>query len=331
MRQNFLVTTEIPTLRTAYPPVQIEKKGAIKNSETVSRELSRGTLVCGRYEIEALTARGGFATLYRAWDVVDEQRVALKIPHKKTDNCAAARKDLFREASIVSDVTHKGVVQALDFGLMSDHSPFLVMSWCEGETLVEILKRGALPLKDSLAVLAQLMEALRAIHQAGYFHGDLTPSNVMVQGVESGQIQVCLIDFGLATQAQAVPRQEEGNNLIGTPAYMAPEKILGKVPDCRADIYATGAIFYRCLTGCNLFRRSSVVETLRAHLVAPLEPLPVALCPEQERTVLQCFMEKLLARNREDRIQNAETARAFVTAMLATLSGTGSHTYALAS
>lgn len=194
-------------------------------------EVESGTQL-GPYKIERLLGRGGMGQVYRAIDTRLDRPVALKI-------CKRAFLDRFRQESrSIAAISHPNVCTLHDVG-----PNYLVMELVDGETMAARLKRGKLSLEQTLRFGAQIAEALAVAHAKGIVHRDLKPANIMV--TKSG---IKVLDFGLARSSASSSLTEPGQ-VIGTPAYMAPERAEGKEADERADIYALGLILAEMATG----------------------------------------------------------------------------------
>lgn len=202
--------------------------------------VSPGTRL-GPFKLEALLGRGGMGQVFRATDSRLSRRVAIKI-------CNESFIDRFeQESRAIAAINHPHVCTLYDVG-----PNYLVMELVEGETLAARLKRGKLSLADTLRFGAQIAEALAVAHAQGIIHRDLKPTNIML--TKSG---VKVLDFGLAKSA-ADPALTEAGGVIGTPAYMAPERLEGKEADARSDIYALGLVLAEMANG----KRSSAPEDL---------------------------------------------------------------------
>ncbi len=200
-------------------------------ADTADAQLTPGTQL-GPYKIEALLGQGAMGQVYRATDTRLERPVAIKI-------CKRAFLDRFRQESrSIAAISHPNVCTLHDVG-----PNYLVMELVEGETMAARLKRGRLTLAQTLRFGAQIAAALAVAHARGIVHRDLKPANVMM--TKTG---VKVLDFGLA-RSPGDPTLTEPGHVIGTPAYMAPERAEGKEADERADIYALGLILVEMATG----------------------------------------------------------------------------------
>jgi len=203
---------------------------------------SAGT-VLGPYEIVGELGRGGGGIVYLAEDRRLGRRVALKLVAAGTD--PELRDRLRREARAAATITHPSIatIYALE---EFDNQLFIVSEYVRGRTLRAVLAEGPLPRDRTLAIARDIAQALRAAHQAGVIHRDLKPENVLLS--DTGTVKV--VDFGIARVTRdGVTQLTERGALLGTPAYMAPEQLLGTPADARADIYAFGIVLSEMIAG----------------------------------------------------------------------------------
>ncbi|WP_109489216.1 protein kinase domain-containing protein [Occallatibacter savannae] len=211
----------------------------------------------GPYKIEALLGKGGMGQVFRATDTRLTRRVAIKI-------CNEPFLDRFeQEARAIAAISHPNVCTLYDVG-----PNYLVMELVDGETLAARLKRGRLSLADTLRYGAQIAEALAIAHAAGIIHRDLKPGNIML-AKSGGKSGIKVLDFGLA-KSDVDLSLTEPDGVMGTPAYLAPERLEGKDADPRSDIYALGLILAEMATG----KRSAD---------------PTDLAPQLERVIHRCL------------------------------------------
>jgi eukaryotic-like serine/threonine-protein kinase len=213
----------------------------------------------GRYRVEALVGTGAMGEVYRAYDPVIDRPVAIKVV--RPDLTAGTGSEQWlqrfrREARAAGRRFHPNIVAILDFG-EDDGRPFLAMEYVDGRSLDTILRAsGPLDPERSVAVITQVLSALGFAHQNGIVHRDVKPSNIMV--LNSGEVKVA--DFGIA-RIDASEFTIVGD-LLGTPAYMAPEQFAGAPVDKRTDLFAAGVIFFEMLTGVKPFRGKSITEII---------------------------------------------------------------------
>jgi hypothetical protein len=202
----------------------------------------------GRYRIVRCLGRGGMGSVYLAHDRQLDRPVALKVPHFSAQDGPEVLERFHREARAAATLRHPGICPVYDVGRIDD-VPYLTMAFVEGESLADRLRGGWRPAPEEAARLVQrLAAALAEAHQHGVIHRDLKPSNIMVD--RRGEPVV--MDFGLAARPdQVAGRLTRTGQLVGTPAYMAPEQVKSGGPPAgpAADVYGLGVILYELLTG----------------------------------------------------------------------------------
>ena len=213
----------------------------------------------GRYRIEALLGTGAMGEVYRAHDPAIDRLVAIKVvrPELVAGSGGEQLLERFRrEARAAGRRFHPNIVAIWDFG-DDNGTPFLVMELVEGQSLDQLIKSsGTLPPVRSVSIITQMLSALGFAHTNGIVHRDIKPSNVMV--LPGDQVKVA--DFGIA-RLEASEFTIVGD-LLGTPAYMAPEQLSGGPIDHRTDLFATGVILFEMLTGVKPFRGKSITEII---------------------------------------------------------------------
>ena len=213
----------------------------------------------GRYRIEALLGTGAMGEVYRAHDPAIDRLVAIKVvrPELVAGSGGEQLLERFRrEARAAGRRFHPNIVAIWDFG-DDNGTPFLVMELVEGQSLDQLIKSsGPLAQDRSVAIITQVLSALGFAHANGIVHRDIKPSNIMV--LPGDQVKVA--DFGIA-RLEASEFTIVGD-LLGTPAYMAPEQLSGGPIDHRTDLFATGVILFEMLTGVKPFRGKSITEII---------------------------------------------------------------------
>jgi len=213
----------------------------------------------GRYRVDGLLGTGAMGEVYRAYDPVIDRPVAIKVV--RTELAAGSGSEQWlqrfrREARAAGRRFHPNIVAILDFG-EDDGMPFLAMEYVDGRSLDAILKTsGPLEPTRSVEIITQVLSALGFAHQSGIVHRDVKPSNIMV--LSGGEVKVA--DFGIA-RIDASEFTIVGD-LLGTPAYMAPEQFAGAPVDKRTDLFAAGVILFEMLTGVKPFRGKSITEII---------------------------------------------------------------------
>src|SRR4051794_13510165 len=246
-----------------------------------------GTTFAG-YRIESLAGRGGMGIVYRATDLSLGRPVALKLIAPELAEDERFRLRFLRESRLAASLEHPNVVPIYEAG-EQDGQLYLAMRYVEGNDLKTVLRRdGALTCERSLALLAQIADALDAAHRRALVHRDVKPANILTD--EDGHAY--LTDFGVSKQVGG--DSTETAQLVGTLDYLAPEQIRGESVDGRADGYALACVLYECLAGVAPFHRETEAETLWAHMRDPCAALP-------EHPALDPVLRKGLAKAREER------------------------------
>ncbi|OYW16740.1 MAG: hypothetical protein B7Z55_13990, partial [Planctomycetales bacterium 12-60-4] len=207
-------------------------------------------LIDQRYRVQVRLGCGAFGTVYRCLDETLQRIVAVKVPSQRACVSAATRSSFLAEARVLAGLDHPQVVHVRDYRETPDGGCYVVFDFIDGTPFFEHMRSQAKDRKNLLKLIADVAQALHAVHVGNLVHRDIKPANIMVR-VDGG---VCLVDFGLAL-ADDVQRDHAGE-FAGTPAYMAPEQVRGEAHllDGRTDIWALGVILYEFLTGQLPFR-----------------------------------------------------------------------------
>jgi eukaryotic-like serine/threonine-protein kinase len=226
-----------------------------------------GTEIGGRYRLDAQIGRGGMSTVYRAFDVVLERQVAIKLMHREIAANPEQLERFRREARSVAQLSHAHVVTVIDAGeepAAEDGvgTPYIVFEYVDGETLKDVIRREApLEITQALAYAIEIARALGAAHEHQIVHRDVKPHNVLI-GEEGG---AKITDFGIARTLT-----EEGLTLagrvLGTTDYVSPEQALGQPVTGQSDLYSLGVVLYEMLTGEVPFRGESPVAVAMKHV-----------------------------------------------------------------
>ncbi|TKD13093.1 protein kinase domain-containing protein [Polyangium fumosum] len=209
--------------------------------------LSKGSFIAGRFTIEDLAGKGGMGEVYRARDGVTGAEVALKVLNEQTDGFEALER-FAREARLLAELDHPGIVSYLAHGQAEDGRAFLAMEWLAGQDLGQRLTRGPLTLRDCLTLAKCAADALAAAHRRGIVHRDIKPTNMFLR--DDRLDRVTLLDFGIARQAFATTGITGTGFIMGTPGYMAPEQARGDFDiGPSADVFSLGCVLFECLTG----------------------------------------------------------------------------------
>jgi eukaryotic-like serine/threonine-protein kinase len=282
--------------------------------ETAVSDPLVGSLLDGRYRVEARIARGGMATVYTALDTRLDRIVALKImiPTFADDADFVAR--FHREAKAAARLSHPNVVSVYDQGSDGAHV-FLVMEYVEGRTLRDLLReRGRLTPAQALSIIDPVLAALKAAHGAGLVHRDIKPENVLL--ADDGRVKVA--DFGLA-RGLGGDNTATGQVLIGTVAYLSPEQVDRNHSDARSDVYAAGVLLYEMLVGRPPFEGDTAMAVAMKHVS---EDVPAPSTAEADvPDVLDELVRTATNRDPERRFVDAGAMLAAVTASRTSVGG----------
>jgi serine/threonine protein kinase len=224
-----------------------------------------------RYRLECCIAMGAMGEVWRGEDLLLRRPVAIKLMRADCaqDQEAAAR--FGAEARYAARLCHPGIAKVYDY--CEDDRPFLVMELVRGHSLAVVLSAGPVGTWRVLDVVAQVALALQASHAAGILHRDIKPANLLLDG--EGAVKIT--DFGIA-QAASTPALTSTGIVVGTPAYLAPERIAGQSASAASDLYSLGIVMYECLAGARPFT-GTMLEVAVAHQIRDLPPLPPSVHP----------------------------------------------------
>jgi tRNA A-37 threonylcarbamoyl transferase component Bud32/DNA-binding response OmpR family regulator len=277
---------------------QIQARADWRTS-TEAREAQRfgEAFIRGYRRIRRLAA-GPVSELYLAESEQAGALVVLKVARdQQTENeLDQSFKRFLQEYEIVQRIRHPGVVRLYDLGVSDQHA-YLVMEYFRAGDLRRRM-RSPLPPRDALRIAAAIARALDGIHRAGVLHRDLKPGNVMLR--DDGTL--ALIDFGLAKDAALAMEVTDQGQIFGTPHYMSPEQGHGERSDARSDLYSLGVVLFEMLARAKPYASDNPMAIIYKHRKAPIPKLPEPLA------ALQPLIEKLLAKNADDRLPSAAAA-----------------------
>jgi serine/threonine protein kinase len=232
--------------------------------QPVAATLSTGSIFEDRYEILGEAGSGRFGRVYRARQLSTGQSVAIKLlcPREGADEASSREVERFRrETRICAALSHPNLVQLIDSGETKERQLYAVFAYIPGETLAQALARdGALGVRESVWLMAEVLDALACAHAKGVVHRDLKPSNLMLSGTGARR-NALVLDFGVGGLAEDRRRTEwqtltQAREFLGTPMYAAPEQLFGEAATPRSDLYAWGLVFLECLTGRHPFEEA---------------------------------------------------------------------------
>ena len=240
------------------------------------------------FEIIREAGSGGLGTVFLARERATDRIVALKVLAKEADPARFAR-----EVDVLQRLVHENVVGYVSHGVSDDGRTWLAMEWLEGTSLSSELADGPLDVATSVRVARDVARGLAAAHAAGVVHRDIKPSNVLV--TRNGTAKI--LDFGVARPTEnLVEALTRTGELVGTPAYMAPEQArTDKTVDARTDLFALGCLLFRCVVGRRVFPGSDVMELL-ANIIASDAPRLEGVPRELEDLCAQLLEKEMDAR-----------------------------------
>ncbi len=254
------------------------------------------------YHMLGKLGAGAMAFVYKAKQLSLNRTVAIKVLPKRFSENPEYVERFYKEGQAAGMLNHPNIVQAIDVGEAGGYHYF-VMEYVEGKTLYDDLAAGRVfSEKEALEIIIQVARALAHAHAKGLIHRDVKPKNIMIN--TAGVVK--LADLGLARETTDIETaQTEAGKAYGTPYYIAPEQIRGRIDiDGRADIYGLGATFYHLVTGRVPFMADDSADVMRKHLREKLVP------PDHINTSLSAgvseVIEIMMAKRREDRYENVE-------------------------
>ncbi|MEU0599620.1 serine/threonine-protein kinase [Streptomyces sp. NPDC006393] len=239
-----------------------------------------GRLIAGRYRLLAKLGHGGMGTVWRAKDETVDREVAVKEPrvpdHLPERERANAFERMRREARAAARLDHPAVVNVHDVAVVDDR-PWIVMELVQGRSLGGVLQEGTLEAREAARIGLEVLGALEAAHAAGVLHRDVKPDNILLGRYD----RIVLTDFGIA-QIEGETNLTDTGGFVGSPEYIAPERVLGRRPGPASDLWSLGVVLYAATEGVSPFRRSNTPATLQSVLNAVPAPPATATGPLAE-------------------------------------------------
>jgi serine/threonine-protein kinase len=253
-----------------------------------------------RYKIIHPLGRGGFAQVYLAEDIKNDEKVVLKFPDLSQLGDPAVYERFHRELSIGRLLNHPDLPLVLDSSEGSP--PYIALRYVEGVSLAEILQeKGKFPVDEAVHMVIGLLEALEHCHQKGVFHRDIKPENLLLG--PDGRLKI--IDFGIAVMEGSPRVTWRGfSGLMGTPEYMAPEQIKGERGGSKSDIYAVGCLLYNLLAGEPPFTGDNPLTVMYQHMTA--EPKSLITIIPGLKPGIWAIIRRALRRRKEERYNTAQ-------------------------
>ncbi|WP_371480426.1 protein kinase [Kitasatospora sp. NBC_00315] len=304
------------------PTAALPASAAVPGPQTPGRGSAAplGTVGDGRYRLTHRLGRGGMAEVLAAQDVRLGRTVAVKLLRPELAQDDIARLRFGREAQSVAGLNHHSIVAVYDTGEEhhgEESTPYIVMELVEGRTVRELLvDEEAPPVDQALIIIAGVLEALAYSHRHGIVHRDIKPANVII--TTGGAVKV--MDFGIARALTgAASTMTQTGMVMGTPQYLSPEQALGKPVDHRSDLYAAGCMLYELLTLRPPFTGDTPLSVVYQHVQDA--PVPPSQANPRVPAGLDALVLRSLAKNPDDRFQDADEFRAHLQHALRMLHG----------
>lgn len=292
--------------------ISSEMREAIEKGPIDFHGLAENSFPFERYRIISEKGRGSAGIVYEAWDLTLRKRVAIKTLYSKL----WTSDELIRfqsEARASSRLTHRNVLQILDFGLSEGGQPYMVMEFVDGTTLADLIKHeGSVESKDAVPLFLQICEGVRHAHRNGILHRDIKSSNIMIGTARSGEQIAKVIDFGIAALAHHEETFSDSivaktESIAGSPHYLAPDQFLGRPYDVRSDIYSIGCVMFETLCGSVPYDAETVMATMSLHATSGIPELfntygEAVDCPPE----LSAIVRKCLAKEPTGRFKNVD-------------------------
>ncbi|GAB5549721.1 MAG: hypothetical protein SangKO_094810 [Sandaracinaceae bacterium] len=257
-----------------------------------------GSVLGSRYRIEGVIGEGGMATVYRARHALMERPYAVKVLRRALASDEKLVERMKREGRNIASLTHPNIVQVYDYGETDDGAPYLVMELLDGQPLRQLMRGRPLYGPLLLDVAIQTMRGLARAHDLGVVHRDLKPENVFVCRDDEGEPRVVIVDFGIA-RSRDQSRLTQAGQLVGTPQYLAPERVSSREDTPSADLYSFGVVLFEMATGRLPFQSNSATGYVVKHVQEP-PPRPRTLNPNLEPE-LEALILELLAKDPRER------------------------------
>jgi serine/threonine protein kinase len=250
----------------------------------------------GRYDVEKELAQGGMGLIFLARDPYIQRQVVVKVLMYSRTMDDVYREFFQQEAELIAALEHPCIVPVYDFGWHGEQ-PYIVMRYMSGGSLDDHVEKGELKLTEIAHIFKRVAEALDAAHAKKIVHRDVKLSNILFDSTG----EAFLSDFGIAKSKTI--SDDDGDWLVGTPAYMSPEQVQGHHVDGRSDIYALGVVLYRLLTGQLPFISDSTTALINAHVDLPIPD--IRLVKANLPSVWQEVVGKAMAKDPNDRYATA--------------------------
>jgi eukaryotic-like serine/threonine-protein kinase len=261
-----------------------------------------GSIIDGRYRVEARIGEGGMGVVYRASHVVLKKALAIKVMRSEQAHDGEVVQRFVQEARSSSAIGHPNIIGISDFGTTQDGSVYFAMEYLEGQTLGKAMEDGGIERERAIALFLQITSALEAAHQNGIVHRDLKPDNIFLAKLGGQTDVVKILDFGIAKVKNAAAKITRTGMVFGTPHYMSPEQAAGQAVDQRSDIYSLGVIMFQVFAGQLPFDAESYMGVMTKHMFDP-PPRPSSVKPGLRGSIEDVIL-MALAKKPEERYQS---------------------------
>jgi serine/threonine protein kinase len=266
-----------------------------------------GTQIGQRYLVTETIGRGSMGVVYKAKQIDTNKEVAIKILHAHLTSNRESIKRFHHEAKAASRLRHPNIVHLYDVGVIPGGQPYIAMELLTGMTLADFLqKRKYLDTSEALPIIRMVCEALAEAHSHGVVHRDIKPANIMLVNKFGQENFVVVLDFSISKVIERVSDVDSTTPglIFGSPAYMSPERFLGKGGDFRSDIYSLGIIMFQMLSGKTPFRANDLYSLMHEH-VTTSPPRVKEMRPECDiPDELEVIIGTALAKKAENRQEN---------------------------
>ena len=271
-------------------------------------DISVGTVLDGRYRIDALLGSGGMGRVYAGEHTGIGKRVAIKVLHADLSRNREAAQRFQREAIASGRLDHTNIVGVSDFGIVENGPCYLVMEILEGESLgTRIVREKRLPWRDAIGIMRGVLAGLAHAHDRGVVHRDIKPDNVFL-ATKDGETVVKILDFGIAKLYAGSPDDPASTRAgltVGTPAYLSPEQAVGGEIKPQSDLYSATVLLFEMITGRAPFEDKDPLAMLGAH-VSRTPPTIAEVAPELGvPQALEEIIQKGLVKAQAERIESA--------------------------
>ena len=269
-----------------------------------------GNIVDGTYRLNEKLGAGGMGVVFSCTHLGLHKDYAIKLLSGR-----GVTVDMWhrfqKEAKVLAKLNAPGIVSVHNMGVHEGKVPYLIMDLLSGESMSDVIRKsGPLPVKTALRLFVQIAYAMVTAHVQGIVHRDIKPANLMVVRNQAGKIEsIKIVDFGIARwskQGMAVQSETAVGTAVGTPFYMSPEQCQGGQIDLRSDIYSLGCTMFEALTGAPPFRGDNAFQTFMMHQSQLPPKLGQRLSRDLFPPALERVLDKMLAKNPEDRFQSAQ-------------------------